>query len=376
MKKKISDGRDPVHRTDPIEKQSFYIVKSGETLESIARDLRLENPEYLLEYHNERCSFLDTIPENRTLRFLQKLCIPSKGEILTINALIRERGEGLYKMFPKGKVPFSAGSVVGKYRVRQTESDDGIQKSEYAYSLDFNYIKEEEKRHYIHFSMNDFEKDGEELEQKINDLASAFVKIIYPIVLVVSHSGKLEAAEPHKELREIIHEIDTLKKYHKGIYAASHIDLMKAKMATPQIIYNTLKKVMPIQFLFSHFYQADYNIQGLAVPYTDGFSWLAPASPVKMELLNCILPEKDSHSVEILQTGRSSDYRTVEELYNTDREYDDRITPHSQSLMADHSAIYTLNTEDFAVQKIKATFDIQIADYEKSVTFEMEKIAG
>lgn len=376
MKKNISDGRVPVHNMDTIEKQNFYIVKSGETLKSIARDLRLENPEYLREYHNERCSFLDHIPENGTLRFLQKLCIPSQGEIQTINALIKERGEGLYKLLPKGKIPFNAGSVLGKYRVRQTESDDGLQKSEYAYSLDFNYINEEETRHYIYFSMSDFKKDGEELEEKINNLASAFVKIIYPIVLVVSHSGKLEAAEPHKELQEIIHEIETLKKYHKGMYAASHIDLMKAEMATPQIIYNSLKKVLPIQFLFSHFYEADYNIQGLAVPYTDDFSWLAPASSVKMELLNCILPEKDPHSIEILQTGKSSDYRTAEELYNTDREYHDRIKPHSQSLIADHTATYVLNARDFAVQKIKATFDIQIADYEKSVTFEMEKIAG
>lgn len=376
MKKNISDGRDPVHKIDPIDKQSFYIVKSGETLESIARDLKLENPQYLHEYHNQRCSFLDIIPESGKLRLLQKLYIPDQKEILAINALISARGEGLYKLFPKGKIPFSAGSVFGKYRVRQTESDDGVQKSEYAYSLDFDYIKEEEARHYIHFSMSDFKKDGEDLEQKINNLASAFVKIIYPIALVVGHSGKLEAASPHKELRDIVCEIEALKKYHKGMYAASHIDLMKAKMATPQIIYNSLKKLLPIQFLFSGFYHARYNINGFAAPYTDEFSWLAPASPIRMEIINQALSEKESGCIEVLQTGRSVDYRTAEQLFDPDREYDLLEKPHSKSLSANHSATYILNAEDFSVQKLKAEFDIQIADYEKSVTFEMEKLTG
>ncbi|REC61500.1 hypothetical protein DRF65_15010 [Chryseobacterium pennae] len=375
MKKNILVGKNPAHRIEPIEKQNFYLVKSGETLESIARDLMLENHEYLREYHNKRCSFLDIIPENGALRFLHKLCIPDEREIRTINSLIREHGEGWYKQFPKGKIPFNRRSVLGDYRVKQTESDDGVQKSEYAYSLHFNHIKEE-KGHYIHFSMSDFEKDGEEPGEKISNLASAFVKIIYPITLIVDRSGELTAAETHKGILEMMSEIESLKNYHQGFYASSHIDHMKAKMATPQIIYNSVKKILPIQFLFSLFYQADYNIKGTAVPYTDDFSWLAPASPVKMELLNHTLPERDSRFIEILQTGKSVDYRTVEELYNTDLEYEEETKPHLQSLTANHSAIYTLNAEDFSVQKIKAEFDIQIAGYEKSMTFELEKLAG
>lgn len=376
MEKNISDQKDLGHRADPKEKQNFYIVKSGETLESISRDLMLENPEYLHEYHNQHCSFLDTIPDNGTLRLLQKLYIPDQREIQTINSLIRERSEGWYKVFPGGKIPFDAKAFSGEYKIRQTESDDGVEKSEYAYSIYFNYIKGEDKGHHIHFSMSDFTKDGDELEQKINNLASAFVKIIYPITLIVSRSGRLMSAETHKEIREIMNEIESLKKYHQGYYASSHIDHMKAKMATPQIIYNSLKKILPIQFLFSHFYQADYNIQGIAAPYTDDFSWLAPASPVKMELLNHTILEKDSRFIEIVQAGKSVDYRTVEELFDTDREHNEETKPHLQSLIASHSAIYTLNADDFSVQRIKAEFDVQIADYEKSMTFEMEKLAG
>ncbi|AZA89762.1 Uncharacterised protein [Chryseobacterium nakagawai] len=376
MKKNISDRKDPIHTTDPINKQNFYAVKSGETLESIALDLMLENPRYLLEYHNQRCSFLDTIPENGRLRLMQKLCIPAPEEISEINTIIQERGESVYKSFSKGKIPFNAEAVSGVYKVRQTESDDGILKSEYAYSIYCNYIKEEEKGYRIHFSMSDFTKDGEELEQKINSLASAFVKIIYPVTFIIDRSGKLVAAETHKEIRHIINEIEALKKYHQGSYASLHINQMKDKMAHPKVIYSSLKTIVPVQFIFSSFYQAHYNIQGFSVPYTDEFSWLAPASPIRMEIINQTLSEEKSGCIEVVQTGKSVDYRTVEELYDTDWEYDELEKPHSKSLIASHSAIYTLKAADFSIQKIKAGFHIQMADYEKSMTFELEKLAG
>ena len=376
MKKNISDQKNPVRRTDPIDKQYFYIVKPGETLDSISQDLMLENSQYLKEYHNQRCSFLDIIPENGKLRLLQKLCIPDTEEILNLNSLIQERGESVYKQLPNGKLFFNAEAVSGKYRVIQTESDDGIQKSEYAYSIHFHYLKEEENRHYIHFSMSDFTKDGGELEQKINSLASAFVKIIYPITLMIERSGKLVAAETHKEIQHIINEIEALKNYHKGKYASMHIDQMKDKMADLKVIYKSLKNILPIQLLFGSFYQAHYNPQNSTDPYTEEFSWLAPASPIRMEVINQIISEEKSNRIEVLQTGKSVDYRTVEELFDSGREYNPSETIHSKSLAANHSAIYTLNAEDFSVQKVKAEFDIQIADYEKSITFELEKLAG
>lgn len=376
MKKNISDHTDPVDRTDPINKQFFYVVRPDETLESISRDLMLENPQYLHEYHNQRCSFLDTIPESGKLRLLQKLCIPDPEEILKMNTLIQEKGERLYKQFPNGKIPFTAKAFSGKYKVRHTESDDGVQKNEYTYSIYFHYVKEEESSHCIHFSMSDFRKDGDELEQKINSLASAFVKIIYPVMLMIDKSGKLVAAETHKEIQDIINEIEGLKKYHQGSYASMHIDQMKNKMADSKVIDGSLKKLLSIQFLFGCFYQARYNISGFSAPYTDEFSWLAPASPIRMEIINQTLSAKDSGFIEVLQIGKSVDYRTAEQLFDSDWEYDLLEKPHAKSLSANHSATYILSAEDFSVQKLKAEFDIQIADYEKSVTFELEKLAG
>lgn len=369
MKKKFSSWERPIHRISRIGEPYVHIVRSGETLESISQTLRIENPQYLLAYHNERCPSFDIIPEDGSLRLLQRLCIPTLDEVLTMNALIQEHGAGLHDLFPMKKIAFDIRTIQGDYQVRQTESDDGVQRSEYAYTLHFNHLKEEAGLHYIHFSMDEFKKEGQELDQKINHLAQAFVRIIYPITLIMNASGSFIKAELHKEIKEILREIEDLKKYHKGAYASLHIDQMKSKMADPQIMYDGLSKTLALQLLFTHFHQ-------IHTSYRDEFSWLAPASPIKLELTNQILPQKDSQFLDIVQTGRSVDYRTLQELYHTDWNYDELAPSHSRSLMGSHSAVYTLNAEDYSVQKITAGFDVQMADYEKTMTFEMERRVG
>lgn len=374
MERNIPNREGPVHEINS-KKQNIYFVKSGETLESISDNLNLENPTYLRDYHNERCQPFDIIPEEGTLRLLQKICIPDPDEIIQINALIKQRGESLYHQFSEGKIPFDIEKLQGNYQVKQSESDDEAKKSEYAYTLNFSFIKEKEERYYIDFSMNDFKKDGEEPEEKINTLASAFVRVIYPITFVVDHTGNLTDVQAHKDIVQIIDEIEELKKYHSGSYAASHIDQMKHKIADPQVMFESLKNMLAIQFLLGQFYQAVYT-KNISASYNSEFSWLAPASPVRMEMFNEILPQQESGFLEILQTGKSIDYRTVQELYYTDQEYDSLAELHPKSLTAEHSAVYSLNSADFSIRKIKADFKIQIADYEKTISLELERITG
>ncbi|OCA77443.1 hypothetical protein BBI01_03030 [Chryseobacterium artocarpi] len=374
MERNIPNREGPVHEINS-KKQNIYFVKSGETLESISESLNLENPTYLRDYHNERCQPFDIIPEEGTLRLLQKICIPDPDEIIQINELIKQRGESLYHQFSEGKIPFDVEKLQGNYQVKQSESDDEIKKSDYAYTLNFSFIKEKEERYYIDFSMSDFKKDGQEPEEKINMLASAFVRVIYPITFVVDHAGSLTDVQTHKDIAQMIDEIEELKKYHSGSYAALHINQMKHKIADPQVMFESLKNMLAIQFLLGQFYQAVYT-RNISVPYNSEFSWLAPASPVRMEMVNQVLSQYESGFLEILQVGKSRDYRTVQELYYTDQEYDPLAELHSKSLTAEHSAIYSLNSADFSIRKIKADFKIQIADYEKTISLELERITG
>lgn len=371
MERNIPNREGPVHEFNST-KQNVYFVKSGETLEYISENLNLENPAYLRDYHNERCQPFDIIPEEGTLRLWQKIFIPDPDEILQINALIRKQGESLYHQFSEGKIPFNIERLQGDYLVKQSESDDGIKKSDYSYILSFNFIPEKEERYYIDFSMSGFKKDGHEPEEKINTLASAFVNIIYPIAFVVDHAGNFTHVETYKDSDQLTNEFEGLKKYHSGSYAASHIDQMKHKIADPRMMFESLKNILAIQFLLGQFYQADYT-RNISAPYNSEFSWLAPASPIRMEMVNQVLPH-DSGFLKILQTGTSIDYRTVPELYYTDQEYDPHAELHSKSLAAEHSVIYSLNSEDFSIRKIEAAFKIQIADYEKTINFELERI--
>lgn len=374
MKKNISNREDPVLGTSrPPVNLNVYFVKSGETLESISWDLHLENPNYLREYHNARCSPLDIVPENGTLRLLQKLHIPVSDEILRINRQIRENGESLCYLLPNGKIPLNMNLINGDYFVRQTESDDGTPKYEYAYKLHFSYVKKMQDRHYLHFSMSSFQKDGEEPDEKINHLAADLVKIMYPVTLILDSAGNFVAAESYKEVKEMIREIEALKAYHAGAYAASHIDQMKQNISDPQNMYRGLKKILALQFVFNRFYQAEYRSEDTTWPYRDEFSWLAPASPIQLEMIHKTLLQTDHQFVELLQTGKSVDYRTAQELFYTDFGYDESVSPHSDSVKAKHQAKYILDGKDFSIHKIKAEFDLQMPDYKKKMTFELEK---
>lgn len=374
MEKNISNRKISVQDPHSALNLPIYFVKSGETLEHISWDLGIENFRYLREYHNTRCSPLDIVPEDGSLRLLHKLYIPTPDEIVSINKKIRQNGESLCYLFPNGKIPWDINLINGDYSVRQTESDDGIQKSDYAYVLHFRYIKGEENRHYIDFSMSGFKKDGEDPDQKINSLATAFMEIIYPITLIIDDSGNILAAEPHKDIKKMLSEMEALKSYHTGPYAAAHIDQMKHTIEDLQHIYSRLKKMLSIQFLFNRFYQADYHSRDTTAPYKDKFSWLAPASPIHLEMIHRTLLQTDPQFIELLQTGKSIDYRTVQELYYTDHDYDEHISAHSKSVRAHHQALYTLDAKDFSIQKIKAELDLQITDYEKKITFELKKL--
>lgn len=376
MKKNNSNPGNPLRGIISSLKEDIYYVKQGETLESISWDLTLENPKYLREYHNSRCSYLDLIPEDGALRFLQKLHVPNSDEIVKLNEQIQKSGESLSCLFPMGKISFNIKLIHGNYQVKQTESDEGIQKSEYSYVLHFKYIKEDEKGHYVEFTMNNFKKNDEQPEEKINNLASDFVKTVYPILLIIDKSGNFVAAQPIKDSKDIIGDLEALKQYYAGAYAISHIDRMKNKMNDPQVIYSSLKGTLPFQFIFNQFYKANYHSKDTAAPYRDKFSWLPLATPVRLEMAHQILPQNSSDVIEILQTGRSIDYRTIPELYYTDFEYDRQIMPHSKSVKANHLATYALDFMDFSIQKIKARFDIRIADYEKTMTFELEKLVS
>ncbi|REC50184.1 hypothetical protein [Chryseobacterium pennipullorum] len=368
MEKNTTNQETPDPGTDY---GNICFAGTGETLESISWGLKIQNPAYLRQYHNARCSPFDIIPEEGTLRFLQKIYIPCPEEVAEMNGKIQQQGESLCYLLPYGKIPFNITSVSGDYEVRQTENEDGIQKLEYTYTVHLSYIKEEENNHYLYFSMSDLKKDGEEPEQKINSLATDFMKIIYPIQLRIDGHGSFVAAEAHTEIKEILCQIEELKKYHGGPYAALHIEQMKSKMADSRVMYDSLKDLIVLQFFFGRFYQAEYHSKDMTSAYHDEFSWLAPASPMKLEMVHRTLPQEDTCFIEMVQTGRATDYRTLQELYHTDKEYDHLAQPHARSLKGNHKATYTLAFPDFSVRKISAEFEMEVADYRKKMTFEL-----
>lgn len=344
----------------------IYFIKSGETVETIAKDLNIENPKYLREYHNAHCNILDRILENGSVRFSQRFCIPSAKEIEDINVLIRKRGESLRYLLPKGKFPFNVQLISGEYSIKQTEIENGVSKSEYAYRIDLQYIKKENDQHHFHFSVTDWEKDGEEPDDKINSLASDIAKIIYPVTLIVDEAGNFVAAQPKNDENEIITQLEGLKKYHYGSLAALQIDRMKDRVTDPQVIEHSLKKIMALQFLFIPFHQIDFRSYDTSVIYKTEISWLPLSPPVVMEVEHQTLQQEDPRFIEILQTGKS--------IHPNYKEDNKSSKLHPNSFEGEHSAKYILDAKDFSTQKIEASFRAQVVDKEVEMRFELQRV--
>lgn len=344
----------------------IYFIKSGETLDTIAQKINIENPKYLREYHNARCNILDRIPENGSVRFSQRFCIPSAKEIEEINALIRERGESLRYLLPKGKFPITIPLMSGEYAVKQSEVENDISKNEHAYQIDLQYTKKENNQHHFHFSVTDWKKEGEEPDDKINSLASDIAKIMYPVTLIVDEVGNFVAAQPNKEENEIITQLEKLKKYHYGSVAASHIDRMKDRIADPQVIEHSLKKIMALQFLFSPFHQINFRSYDTSVIYQTEISWLPLSPPVVVEVEHQTLQQENPRFIEILQTGKP--------IHPNCKEDNPSPELYSQSFEGEHSAKYIIDAKDFSIQKIEAHFRSQVVDKEIEMQFELQRI--
>lgn len=344
----------------------IYFIKSGETLDTIAQKINIENPKYLREYHNARCNILDRIPENGLVRFSQRFCIPSAEEIEEINALIRERGESLRYLLPKGEFPITIPLMSGEYAVKQSEVESDISKNEHAYQIDLQYTKKENNQHHFHFSVANWKKEGEEPDDKINSLASDIAKIMYPVTLIVDEVGNFVAAQLNKEENEIITQLEKLKKYHYGSYAASHIDRMKDRVADPQVIEHSLKKIMALQFLFSPFHQINFRSYDTSVIYQTEISWLPLSPPVVVEVEHQTLQQENPRFIEILQTGKP--------IHPNCKEDNPSPELYSQSFEGEHSAKYSIDAKDFSIQKIEAHFRGQVVDKEIEMQFELQRI--
>ncbi|AZB24770.1 hypothetical protein EG339_09270 [Chryseobacterium bernardetii] len=351
-----------------------YMTLPGDTLEKIASDLKVENPNYLKDFHNKHCAVYDRLADPVKMSPGTLLLIPFGDEIIKLNQEINKNGDSLYYHPPHGKIPFSIPLLSGVYTITQQKLEDGVVQNHYLYQTELKYLRAEHDDHFFSLQIFGSHKNGAESESKISSLSKACAAILFPVEIRVNKTGKITETRFLQSETTIKNELDALKKYFTDDLSAAYIDHLKRITEDHHQISKSIKNTLPVQFLFGSFYRAKYKNWTDSDIYHEFIPWLSNASPIRFELHNRILPkDKDNNTLKINQFGTSCDYRNLNQLYNRDYEYNEQSPVNSYSVACSHEAEYTLDLTSLMVQKATAHFKIQIGDVTEQDIFTIEK---
>ena len=353
-----------------------YMTLPGDTLEKIASDLKIENPNYIKEVHNKCCALHNRLVEPVQLKPGTLLHIPFGDEIKNLNIKINENGDSFYYHPPHGKIPFQIPLLEGSYNMKHQKYQDHNIQADYQYQMELKYLKTENDQYFFSMQLVDSRKDGMESDSKISSLAKACTTIIYPLQIRTDEEGRLISAEFMHSETVIKEELEALKKYFTDELSASYINQLKKKAGDKKQILGDIRHTLPVQFLFGSFYRAQYGDWTDSKIYHEFLPWIAHASPIRFELYNRILPKDlatDNEALKIIQNGSCCDYRNLNQLYDKNYIYSEQTPINENSVHCRHEAEYIFNRKDLAVQKITGSFEIQIGDVTEKDVFMMEK---
>lgn len=353
-----------------------YMTLPGDTLEKIASDLKIENPDYLKKFHNKHCAVYDRLVEPVQLKSGTLLLIPFGDEISSLNKEINENGDSLYFHPPQGKIKYSIPLLSGIYNISHQKLQDGEIQSRYQYQTELKYLRAEENDHFLSLQIFGSRKDGIESDSKVSSLAKACATLLFPVEIKVNKTGTLTDVKLFHPKPVIKDELEALKKYFTDDISASYIDQMKRKVEDKDDILKSMRHTLPVQFLFGAFYNATYNEWTDSEVYHEFIPWLTNASPIRFELHNRIFPKdqnNDNDVLKITQTGNSRDYRDLNQLYDKNHDYYEQSVPSNNSISCRHEAEYIFDQTNLMIQKITGNFELYIGDVTENEVFIMEK---
>ncbi|RXM63397.1 hypothetical protein [Chryseobacterium sp. CH1] len=335
----------------------IYYVKKGQSFVDLCNEVQLENPDYLRDYHNQKCSLSERLEDDLTPGM--KLYIPSSKEILEINKIIRDNHQSFYDFPTKGRFPFNFKLWEGNYQITQTAYSDEkiLTKYESKVKLHFEGIKNE----YYHFlfSTLDFRKNDDISDTKLDTLAKMCIEVINPIRYIIDIEGKIVDILLTKQTEDIVSELDSIKRFFSDQYSSDYIQKMKDIARNPKLIFQKFKHSLLSTFMFGIFYRTQLRSWTNSDVYYDFYPWIFNARPIRFEFQNTLLPKEtlDDERVRIQQKGISSDHRSQEALRMANTEFNDEAEMTEGSIDCEHFAEYIFNRENWSLYKIEARFE-------------------
>ncbi len=348
-------------------------VLAGQTLAGLSDELRIENPDYLREYHNENCSLVEHFDED--IEEGMRIHVPNATEIVKINQKIRENNESLYDFPENGKFKFDFSLWEGTYQITQSSflNDELINTNENKFHLEFENTKN--NCYNFLYSAFDFYRNNEESDGKASSLSQKCMEIIYPIRLIVNANGKLINAELSKTISEIYPKLDELKDFFIDEFSSQFIEKLKAILNDPKTVSEKFSNTLLNSFLFGSFYDVKLKEWTTSSLYQDFLPWIWDADKIRFEFQNRILPKENlvDEYLKIHQKGICSDYRKMEELYYSEFS-EEEFEINNDSIHCEHEAEYIFNRENRELQRIEASFQNFINDNIEKEIFLLEKI--
>jgi len=165
---------------------TVHFILSGETLESISEEIKLENPKYLKEFHNQHCAREDYIHEELVPH--KRLLIPDIYKIREYNS----RNDAPFKAPELNPViPFNPENFSRIYDVfteEKYENELGKKQNSLSYTVSVKWIRREPDSHIFHLFKNNF---SEERESMLADLASESIRSLHPLELKTDLLGNV-----------------------------------------------------------------------------------------------------------------------------------------------------------------------------------------
>jgi len=164
----------------------IHFILPGDTLENIAEKIRLENPVYLKEFHNQYCLKEDFIDDN--LIPGKKLLLPDFAKIKAYN----DKNDAPFKSPELNpKIVFDPIGFDEKFKIKIKESSNAEGKTvenRFSYIASLQWIKNEFDDHLFHFTKDQFSNQN---NTKMESLAIESMKSLYPIEVFVNPKGQI-----------------------------------------------------------------------------------------------------------------------------------------------------------------------------------------
>ncbi len=224
----------------------LHFIRHGDTLQSIADQINLENPLYIKEFHNQKCAGEDYIFEDLVVG--KKLFLPDNQTIHKYNS----KNDAPFKSPDKNpKINFVPEHSDIQYKVVVTESsfDDGKKSANsFAYIFSLKWIKNEYTTHTFHISKTNFSN----IKEKIGDLASTCLQSLNPIEIQTNLKGEIITISLLKETIDNFPKIkEKLLDQFPDKYAEIYIEELEYVVLNQELFQKKMKQDWLLKTFFA-----------------------------------------------------------------------------------------------------------------------------